>query len=118
MAIRNLKPDEITILGDFAPAEWNYSLSEFLDFYFREKFFRTVVAVLDGQIAGTGNAFCFGTTGWLANIIVLPEYRRQGIGTAITGHLASGNDLLLWQRLFRVTDPPVSTSGCSYVLAS
>lgn len=39
----------------------------------------------DGErIAGTGMSFSMGRTGWLGSICVDPEYRRKGLGTALT----------------------------------
>ena len=51
------------------------------------------VAEVDGQVVGTVTAFIFGNVAWIAMVLVDPQYRKHGIGTAlmtqaleVTGH--------------------------------
>jgi ribosomal protein S18 acetylase RimI-like enzyme len=45
---------------------------------------RLIVAEIDGEIVGTGQAAIHGPVGWVGNIFVAPERRRQGLGRALT----------------------------------
>lgn len=85
--IRPLKQSEVPLLKDFAPKEWNTDLSELFGRFFMQPFFHPVLAEWNGTPAGCADGLCNGNAGWLGNIIVLPEYRGQGIGSALTGHL-------------------------------
>jgi len=44
---------------------------------------------MDGKIVGCGISILHGIISWLGAIIVLPEYRKRGIGKEITCHLVS-----------------------------
>jgi GNAT superfamily N-acetyltransferase len=82
--IRRLRDNEIVALKDFPPGEWHFDLPAFLKLHFGQPYFYPIVAELDQRLVGCGNALLNGAVGWLGSIIVLPEYRRQGIGQAIT----------------------------------
>lgn len=45
---------------------------------------RLIVAEIDGEIMGTGQAAIHGPVGWVGNIFVAPERRRRGLGRALT----------------------------------
>jgi len=45
------------------------------------------VAESHGSVVATGVGTCRGATGWVGQISVLPEYRGQGMGTAMTRHI-------------------------------
>jgi GNAT superfamily N-acetyltransferase len=85
--IRGLQTDEIPLLKEFAPPEWNTDLSAFFSFHFGQPYFYPIVAHLDGVVVGCGDGLLHGNVGWLGNIIVLAEYRGRGIGKALTKHL-------------------------------
>jgi hypothetical protein len=55
--------------------------------HFGQPYFHPMVAERDGAVVGCANGLLQGSAGWLGNIIVLPEYRRQGIGRALTEDL-------------------------------
>jgi GNAT superfamily N-acetyltransferase len=74
-------------LKDFAPPEWNTDISRQFALYFGQPYFHPIVAELAGKMVGCANGLLNQATGWLGNIIVLPEYRRQGIGSALTEYL-------------------------------
>lgn len=85
--IRIIRPEDFGDAGNLPPGDWNFDYTDFLKNHFLEKYFYAVVIYTDAGIVGTGNAFHFGESGWLGNIIVKPAYRRQGIGLFITKHL-------------------------------
>ena len=60
---------------------------KFLFLHYGQPYFYPIVAVVDERIAGVGNGILNGRTGWLGNIIVHPDFRRKGIGRAITQNL-------------------------------
>lgn len=45
---------------------------------------RLIVAEIDGEIVGTGQAAIHGPVGWVGNIFVAPEQRRRGLGRTLT----------------------------------
>ncbi len=85
--IRDLTPSDIPQLSGFAPAEWNCDISAIFGSHYGKSYFHAIVAVVGGKLVGCGNGVINGDVGWLGNIIVLEEHRRQGIGRALTEHL-------------------------------
>ncbi|HJX70499.1 MAG TPA: GNAT family N-acetyltransferase [Bacteroidales bacterium] len=85
--IRKIRPEDFDLVRDLPPDDWNFNYADFLKQHFHEKYFYAVVTYTAAGITGTGNAFFFGKSGWLGNIIVKSEHRKQGIGLFITGHL-------------------------------
>jgi GNAT superfamily N-acetyltransferase len=85
--IRRLLKSEIHLLQDFPPEDWKLDLPALLSFHFDQSYFYPIVAETENKIVGCGNAYCHGKIGWLGNIIVIPDYRKQGIGKALTNHL-------------------------------
>lgn len=87
MKVRQIKPEEISLIKDFPPAEWQLDLSKVYQFHSGESYFYAVVAIIDNVIAGTGMSILTGNTAWLGTIIVKENYRKRGIGTAVTKNL-------------------------------
>jgi GNAT superfamily N-acetyltransferase len=87
LKIRELKQLEIPQLQNFPPKDWSLDLPQLLSFHFGYPYFYSAVAEVDQKILGCGIAIVHGNISWLGTIIVLPEYRGQGIGTEITSHL-------------------------------
>lgn len=87
LKIRSLLHYEIDLLKGFPPEEWNFDLSKFLLIHFGKFYFYPLVAVIDNKIVGVANGILNEKVGWLGNIIVLPEFRRQGIGYKLTKYL-------------------------------
>ncbi|MFZ1976601.1 MAG: GNAT family N-acetyltransferase [Bacteroidota bacterium] len=87
LKIREILAVEIPLLKKIPPEEWNLDLPQLIAFHFGYSYYYPVVAELDGSIVGFGNAFVNGKIGWLGNIAVLPEFRKQRIGHALTMHL-------------------------------
>ena len=87
LRIRQILESEIQQLQHFPPEEWNLDLPRLFSFHFNQPYFYPVVAEVDGRIVGCGIGIIQGAVGWLGTIIVVPEYRRQGIGQKITSTL-------------------------------
>ncbi len=84
LRIRDLTASDIPSLKDFAPREWNVDLSVTFGRHFGQPHFYPIVAEQDGALVGCANGLLQGRVGWLGNIIVQPEYRGHGIGSALT----------------------------------
>lgn len=87
LEIRELTSTDLPLLKDFAPRDWNIDLSLVFRRHLGQPYFHPIVAELDGVLVGCGNGLVQGNAGWLGNIIVLPEYRGRGVGTALTEEL-------------------------------
>ncbi|WP_276369689.1 GNAT family N-acetyltransferase [Chryseolinea sp. H1M3-3] len=55
-----------------------------IQYYCAADFCFPLKATVNGTTAGMGTAIILGNTAWLAHIIVSPQYRNAGIGTALT----------------------------------
>ncbi len=82
--IRKLHKSEILQLRDLPPEDWQLDLPALVSLHFGRPYFCPVAAVQNNEIVGCGNSYFHGKIGWLGNIIVRQEYRRQGIGRALT----------------------------------
>jgi GNAT superfamily N-acetyltransferase len=87
LRIRQILESEIPQLQNFPPEEWNLDLPRLFSFHVGHSYFYPLVAEVDGRIIGCGIAIIHADVSWLGTIIVLPEYRRQGIGQKITSTL-------------------------------
>jgi GNAT superfamily N-acetyltransferase len=87
LRIRRLRKSDIPLLQNFPPEDWNLNLPHLLSFHFDYSYFYTAVAEIDKKVVGCGIAMMHKPISWLGTIIVLPEYRGQGIGTGITSSL-------------------------------
>ena len=85
--MRQILESEIYQLQNFPPEDWNLDLPRLFTFHFAHPYFYPVAAEVDGRIVGCGIGIIHGAVAWLGTIIVLPEFRRQGIGQTITTHL-------------------------------
>ena len=63
-------------------AGWNQTTTDWHRF-FRLQSDGWFAAEVDGEFVGTVAAFIFGNVAWIALVLVDPEYRRHGIGTAL-----------------------------------
>lgn len=91
MKIDLLNPSDVPRLDALQPDGWT-PIIPYYEFYTRTPYCRPLKYVVDGQIAGVGSSIEHHGTAWLAHIIVRHDFRRQGIGRAITTMLM--NDLL------------------------
>jgi GNAT superfamily N-acetyltransferase len=74
-------------LKDFAPPERNTDISRQFVLYLGQSYFHPIVAELAGEMVGCANGLLNQTTGWLGNIVVLPESRQRGTGLVLTAYL-------------------------------
>ncbi len=87
LKIRPIASSEIPLLKEFAPPDWKSDISAIFAFHFGQLYFHPLVADLDGKVVGCAEGLLNGDTGWLGNIIVLPDFRGRGIGQALTAGL-------------------------------
>ena len=87
VTIRPIKKDEFSAVKDFPPPDWNTNLAEFLEMYFGQSYFYSIVAVFENDIVGFANTVSTGNAAWLGNIIVRPDFRGKKIGTMLTQNL-------------------------------
>jgi GNAT superfamily N-acetyltransferase len=87
LLIRNLLPGDIDQVNAMVPEDWQFDLAQFLSFHYGQPYFYPIAAVSGGTVIGVGNGIMNGQTGWLGNIIVHADFRRKGIGQAITRNL-------------------------------
>lgn len=87
--LRDLELDDIPQLAAFAPAEWHVALDHVLLQHVGRSYFRARVAADADGIAAVGHCIMTGRTGWLGNIIVRPDARRRGLGSAMTRDLVA-----------------------------
>jgi N-acetylglutamate synthase-like GNAT family acetyltransferase len=77
----------INDLRDFPPQEWNFDIVKFMNTYYGNQYFHTIIAKIKNEIVGVGSIFLTGKSSWLGNIIVRPDHRRNRIGHKITQYL-------------------------------
>ena len=85
--IRGLLPSEINLLENLPPKEWNMNLPEIVVLHYGHPYYYPIAALVDNKIVGFGNGILNNKVGWIGNILVTPENRRQGIGHGLTTHL-------------------------------
>jgi GNAT superfamily N-acetyltransferase len=81
--IEQFTSSDIPLLPPLQPDGW-LPLGPYYHFYVTASYCHPVKCTVDGSMVGIGSCIRHRTTGWLAHIIVAPEYRRRGIGTLIT----------------------------------
>lgn len=86
MKIDLLQPADIPQLNSLQPVGWP-PIIPYYEFYTRTRYCHPLKYVANGQIAGIGSSIEHKGTAWLAHIIVREDFRRQGIGKAITSAL-------------------------------
>ena len=85
--IRELLHSDIYLLENLPPPEWSIDLPYFASLHFGYSYFYAIVAESDNKIIGFGNGILNGKTGWVGNILVTPENRKQGIGYQLTNNI-------------------------------
>ncbi len=86
MEILSFEVNDLKELERLRPEGWGDILSPHV-FYLNNSFCFPQKVLVDGSIAGIGTAILFHNSGWLAHIIVSPEYRNRGIGSFIVKYL-------------------------------
>lgn len=77
---------DIIKIRELQPETWPDIVPEF-EFYIRENFCFPIKALQNHKIIGVGTIIVFGTTAWLAHIIVDKKHRNGGFGSQITERL-------------------------------
>jgi len=83
---QSLTLDDIDDVNRIKPDDWA-DLSAIHRFYVLSEFCKPIKISVDGKLAGIGTAICYGTTAWLAHIIVAKEFRNRGFGSLIVSFL-------------------------------
>ena len=78
--------NDLAEIRKLQPEGWTDIVPEFEN-YINNDFCFPIKASFDNRIAGVGSLIVFGSTAWLAHIIVDQEYRNRGIGFQITEKL-------------------------------
>jgi GNAT superfamily N-acetyltransferase len=87
LEIRKIKKEELSVIRNLPPADWNIDLEKVYVQHYGQDYFYPVVALIDSEIVGTGIAVVNDKASWLGIIVVRESYRNKGIGKAITDHL-------------------------------
>lgn len=86
-SIVDLEERDVPSLNGIKPDTWS-SITEIHEHYLRCGNCSCVKAVSPtGALLGIGTGICFGSTAWLAHIIVSGEHQRKGIGSRIVDRL-------------------------------
>ena len=70
----------------FRPDGWG-DITKIHEFYLNNNFCYPIKVITENKIVGIGTAIYLNKTGWLAHIIVLPEFRNKGMGNFIVESL-------------------------------
>jgi N-acetylglutamate synthase-like GNAT family acetyltransferase len=86
--IGKIKIEQLTIkdlpyVSELQPEGWGDILPNFR-YYIKSSYCFPTKVTLDNKLIGLGAAILHDNVAWLANIIVKPEYKHNGIGTSIT----------------------------------
>jgi len=85
--IRKILKNELPLIKDFPPSDWNLDLEKEYCKHYDHDYFYPIVATINSTIVGTGIAVINDNVTWLGTIIVREDYRNNGIGKLITNHL-------------------------------
>jgi ribosomal protein S18 acetylase RimI-like enzyme len=86
MMILPLAASDVEPAAALQPEGWG-DIQPSIRFYCTSSFCHPLKAIINDKLVGIGTAIIYGSTAWLAHIIVHKDYRKAGIGTAITQSL-------------------------------
>ena len=89
MEIRTINDSELYRAQALIPENWHADIAQLFRRYHANPSFYPLVAVDKDSVAAYGQVFLFDKTAWLGNITVHRDYRRKGIGQALTEELIS-----------------------------
>ncbi len=78
---------DIPAVNGLARAQGWRDRTTFLEFVLRVPTSQPLVAIADGRLVAGGVATAAGPVGWIGGIVVAEEFRRRGLGRAITDEL-------------------------------
>ncbi|RCH55726.1 hypothetical protein DJ568_07525 [Mucilaginibacter hurinus] len=81
--INALQQTDLDVVSTFQPSGWP-DIMPSIRFYLETPFCFPLKVTYNNLIAGIGTGIEHNGSGWLAHIIVHPDYRNKGIGTIIT----------------------------------
>jgi GNAT superfamily N-acetyltransferase len=85
----NIKPitfNDLVEIKNLQPEDWPDIIPD-IEMYIRYSFCYPIKITMDNKIVGIGASIIFEKTGWMAHIIVHPDYRNKGIGLAMVNEL-------------------------------
>jgi ribosomal protein S18 acetylase RimI-like enzyme len=83
-----MQREDLRVLPTLQPLDWPDIVPDF-SFYLWSGFCHPHIALWNGGVVGVGSLAILGKTGWLAHVIVHPEFRNRGIGSRIVTELLS-----------------------------
>ncbi len=86
MKCEKLSYPDIDKISYLQPDGWS-DIKDAFRLYVKLDFCNPVKITLNNKIVGVGNSTLFGSSAWLAHIIVDSDYRSRGIGYAIVNYL-------------------------------
>ncbi len=86
MDIEVLDKNDLEHISHLQPPDWSDIMPR-MRFYVASDYCYPIKVKMAGKIVGIGTAIVNEGTGWLANIIVDPIQRGEGVGTKITRHV-------------------------------
>lgn len=86
MDIKPLEKKDLDHLSAMQPDGWS-DIKPAIRFYLSKAFCHVIKSGKAGDIMGIGAGIAFGSTAWLAHIIVAKEHRGKGIARGIVDHL-------------------------------
>lgn len=86
MRFSRIEPTDRDSLWELQPPDWPDIVTDF-EIYLKWPFCYPLKVTIGNKIAGIGTSIVFEKTGWLAHIIVHPEFRNRGLGFAIVEEL-------------------------------
>jgi GNAT superfamily N-acetyltransferase len=88
--LRGLTSGDVDAAAALATAQGWRDRRRFYEFVLRTPACRPLAGVVDGRLIATGLATVSGPVGWLGAIVVAADFRRRGIGGALTEELCRG----------------------------
>ena len=85
--ITRIIPGDLSHIASLRPPRWSTSPDDFIRTHYGKPYFRGFALRHENTACAIGCLLMFGTSAWLAQIIVHNGFRLKGMGTAITRHL-------------------------------